>query len=119
MARGIDKPKLFEYRKTSKTSGIDRKSSSDGPYESRSVPLSPNPIPKSRIEYLLSGSRQVTPVPTSPSFYAISPIDLIPDFIPVLGHLDDIIILPLLVWLAFRVIPKELVHEHRMKSDGN
>lgn len=45
--------------------------------------------------------------------YAISPIDVIPDFIPVLGHLDDVIILPVLIWLAFRVIPKELVHEHR------
>ncbi len=45
--------------------------------------------------------------------YALSPIDLIPDFIPVIGHLDDLIILPLLVWLAVRIIPKELIYEHR------
>jgi len=49
--------------------------------------------------------------------YALSPIDLIPDFIPVLGHLDDLVILPLLIWLALRVIPKELVLEHRRSRD--
>lgn len=45
--------------------------------------------------------------------YALSPIDLIPDFIPVLGHLDDLLILPVMIWLAIRAIPKELVEEHR------
>ncbi|MBN1675880.1 MAG: DUF1232 domain-containing protein [Kiritimatiellae bacterium] len=50
--------------------------------------------------------------------YALSPIDLIPDFVPVLGHLDDLLVLPVLVWLAVRVIPKEVMTEHRarMKS---
>jgi uncharacterized membrane protein YkvA (DUF1232 family) len=47
--------------------------------------------------------------------YALSPIDLIPDFIPVIGHLDDMLILPLLVWLAIRIIPKELIAEHRLE----
>lgn len=45
--------------------------------------------------------------------YAVSPIDLIPDFIPVIGHLDDAIILPLLVWLALRSMPPALLAEHR------
>jgi uncharacterized membrane protein YkvA (DUF1232 family) len=49
--------------------------------------------------------------------YALSPIDLIPDFIPVIGHLDDAIILPLLVWLALRSMPPELLAEHRARID--
>lgn len=48
--------------------------------------------------------------------YAVSPIDLIPDFILVLGHLDDILIVLLLVWLSFRMLPKELVVEHGLKA---
>jgi uncharacterized membrane protein YkvA (DUF1232 family) len=45
--------------------------------------------------------------------YAISPIDLIPDFIPVLGYVDDLLILPLLVYIAFRTVPDELLEEVR------
>ena len=37
--------------------------------------------------------------------YALSPIDLIPDFIPVLGYLDDVLLLPGLIWLAVRLLP--------------
>lgn len=51
--------------------------------------------------------------------YAMSPIDLIPDFIPVIGHLDDAIVLPLFVWFALRMIPEYLVHEHRIKCERN
>ena len=47
--------------------------------------------------------------------YALSPIDLIPDFIPVLGHFDDALILPLLIWLARRALPRELIREHRAR----
>jgi uncharacterized membrane protein YkvA (DUF1232 family) len=45
--------------------------------------------------------------------YAISPIDLIPDFIPVIGHLDDILIVPLLIWIAVMFIPKSVIIECR------
>jgi len=48
--------------------------------------------------------------------YALSPIDLIPDFIPILGYLDDIIILPLLIALAVKMIPKEILKECRDKA---
>lgn len=45
--------------------------------------------------------------------YALSPIDLIPDFIPVLGYLDDLILVPLGLMLAVRLIPPEVMAEHR------
>ena len=45
--------------------------------------------------------------------YALSPIDLIPDFIPVLGYLDDLLLVPAGIWLAVRLIPEELLAELR------
>lgn len=45
--------------------------------------------------------------------YALSPIDLIPDMIPVLGHLDDLIIVPLGIVLAIKLIPADVMAEHR------
>lgn len=45
--------------------------------------------------------------------YALSPIDLIPDFVPVLGYLDDLIIVPLGIWLVVRLIPTDLMAEYR------
>lgn len=48
--------------------------------------------------------------------YAFSPIDLIPDFIPVLGLLDDLLIVPAGVWLALRLIPAPLMVEFRARA---
>ena len=50
--------------------------------------------------------------------YALSPIDFIPDFIPVLGYLDDLIILPALVALTVKFIPKDVFAEYRKKAQG-
>lgn len=50
--------------------------------------------------------------------YALSPIDLIPDFIPVLGYLDDIIILPALITLTVRLIPPEIFEQFRKEAEG-
>ena len=48
--------------------------------------------------------------------YALSPIDLIPDVIPILGYLDDMVIVPLGIWLAIRLIPPSLLEEHRQAA---
>lgn len=48
--------------------------------------------------------------------YAFSPIDLIPDFIPVLGYLDDLILLPLGVAIALKMIPEEVISDCRKRS---
>jgi uncharacterized membrane protein YkvA (DUF1232 family) len=50
--------------------------------------------------------------------YALSPIDLIPDFIPVLGYADDLIIVPLGIWLVVSLIPNEVMAECRAKADA-
>ncbi|MNS44155.1 hypothetical protein D3C72_765920 [compost metagenome] len=50
--------------------------------------------------------------------YAFSPIDLIPDFIPVLGLLDDLVIVPLGIMLALRLIPQQVIAESREKAEA-
>lgn len=49
--------------------------------------------------------------------YALSPIDLIPDFIPVFGYLDDLIIVPAGVWLLLKIVPENVVVDSRAKSE--
>ena len=49
--------------------------------------------------------------------YALSPIDLIPDFIPVLGYVDDALLLPALIWLAVKLLPPVVIEDSRTKAD--
>lgn len=49
--------------------------------------------------------------------YAFSPIDLIPDFIPILGYLDDVILVPLGIMFAMKMIPKEVIGDCESKAD--
>jgi uncharacterized membrane protein YkvA (DUF1232 family) len=47
--------------------------------------------------------------------YALSPVDLVPDFIPVLGYIDDLILVPAGIYLTFKLIPDYILEEHRQK----
>lgn len=49
--------------------------------------------------------------------YALSPIDLIPDFIPVLGYIDEALLLPSLIWLALRILPAHVIQECRRQAE--
>ncbi|WP_432263595.1 YkvA family protein [Cupriavidus sp. TMH.W2] len=49
--------------------------------------------------------------------YALSPIDLIPDFIPVLGYVDDALLLPGLIWLSLRLLPGKVIADSRVRAD--
>lgn len=49
--------------------------------------------------------------------YALSPVDLIPDFIPVLGYLDDLILVPVGILIAIRLVPRELMSEFRRVAE--
>lgn len=48
--------------------------------------------------------------------YALNPVDLIPDFIPIIGYLDDLIVIPALIFIAVKLIPKEIMREHRSQN---
>lgn len=50
--------------------------------------------------------------------YALSPVDLVPDFIPILGYLDDLILLPMLVALTLKFIPKDVWERSKAASIG-
>ena len=49
--------------------------------------------------------------------YALSPIDLIPDFIPILGYFDDLIIVPVGVWLLLRMVPTQVLTDSKDQAD--
>ena len=49
--------------------------------------------------------------------YLLSPIDLIPDFIPVLGYLDEVLLLPALIWLAIKTLPPPVLDASRQQAD--
>ena len=51
--------------------------------------------------------------------YALSPVDLIPDFVPILGYVDDLVIVPLGIVLAVRMIPPELLLEFRRQAEAH
>ena len=50
--------------------------------------------------------------------YALSPIDLIPDFIPVLGYVDNVLLLPGLIWLTLQLLPPDVLTERRGQADA-
>ncbi|UCE28413.1 MAG: DUF1232 domain-containing protein [Candidatus Coatesbacteria bacterium] len=50
--------------------------------------------------------------------YALSPIDLIPDFVPVLGYLDDVVLLPIGIYFAIKIVPADVMEESRKKAAG-
>jgi uncharacterized membrane protein YkvA (DUF1232 family) len=50
--------------------------------------------------------------------YALSPIDLIPDFLPGLGYLDDIVLVPALVILALKMVPREVIEDCRARANS-
>jgi uncharacterized membrane protein YkvA (DUF1232 family) len=50
--------------------------------------------------------------------YALSPIDLIPDFIPILGYLDEVILLPLAIAFALKLLPEAVLHDAKMQAES-
>lgn len=60
---------------------------------------------------------QVKALAAAVAAYALSPIDLMPDFIPVLGLLDDLLLVPAGVWLVVRLVPPALMAEFRQAAD--
>lgn len=49
--------------------------------------------------------------------YALSPIDLIPDFIPIIGYFDDLILLPIMIYISIKLIPKHILDQAMIESE--
>ncbi len=77
---------------------------------------------KSEIEFykILSKDNRIPKISkillASAVLYFLSLIDLIPDFIPVIGHLDDLVVIPLLIYFSLKFIPAEIIEEARGKA---
>jgi uncharacterized membrane protein YkvA (DUF1232 family) len=50
--------------------------------------------------------------------YALSPVDLIPDFIPLLGYLDDLIVVPAGVWILLKIVPEQVLFDSRSQAEA-
>lgn len=48
--------------------------------------------------------------------YALSPIDLIPDFVPILGYLDDLIVIPIFIWITIKLVPDDVMAQSRKQA---
>ncbi|NCV03964.1 MAG: DUF1232 domain-containing protein, partial [Burkholderiaceae bacterium] len=48
--------------------------------------------------------------------YALSPIDLIPDFVPILGYLDDLILIPIFIWITIKLVPDDVRAQSREQA---
>src|SRR3546814_9700988 len=88
------------------------------------LPAYTQPAPLMRITSAASLCTGAFPVPIGAKIvagvavaYAFSPIDLIPDFIPVLGYFDDLILVPTDLWLAIRLVPPALMTEFRSRAE--
>ena len=90
----------------------------------RPLPADTQPAPLIGITSAASLCTGAFPVPIGAKIvagvavaYALSPIDLIPDFIPVLGYFDDLILVPTGLWLAIRLVPPALMTEFRSRAE--
>ncbi len=80
-------------------------------------------IKRDTVAVYFAARDQRTPMPArclalSVAAYALSPIDLIPDFIPVFGYLDDLLIVPLGLLLVIRMLPPEVISDSREKANA-